>query len=157
MELVILIGLQGAGKSSFYRDRFASTHEHVSKDRLRNNRRPGRRQHQLIETALQAGLSVVVDNTNPTVADRRELIELARCRGAATVGYFFEPDLEGCLLRNRGRVGKERVPDVVLSITLRKFQLPTYAEGFDRLWRVRLAAGSFEVDGWPEERSDEGR
>jgi predicted kinase len=157
MELVILIGLQGAGKSTFYRTQFAATHEHISKDRLRNNPRPGRRQRQLIETALRAGRSVVVDNTNPTVADRLELIELARAFGANVVGYGFEPDLEGCLQRNRGRVGKERVPDEVLPMTLRKFQPPTHSEGFDRLARVRLVQGSFVVDAWPEERSDESR
>jgi predicted kinase len=157
MELIILVGLQGAGKSTFYRTHFAATHEHISKDRLRNNRRPGRRQRQLIETALQAGRSVVIDNTNPTVADRLELIDLARTFGATVVGFGFEPDLEGCLLRNGGRVGKERVPDKVLSMTLRKFQPPTYAEGFDRLLRVRLVQGNFEVDDWPEARTDESR
>ena len=40
MDLVILMGLQGAGKSSFYRAHFAATHTLVSKDRFPNNRRP---------------------------------------------------------------------------------------------------------------------
>jgi len=31
-QLVIFVGLQAAGKSSFFRERFASTHAHVSKD-----------------------------------------------------------------------------------------------------------------------------
>ena len=77
MELVIFVGLQGAGKSSFYRARFAASHVLVSKDRLRNNRRPSRRQGQLIEEALQTGRSVVVDNTNPTVQDRPRLVTAA--------------------------------------------------------------------------------
>ena len=69
-ELVIFVGLQGAGKSTFYRTFFASTHDLVSKDRLRNNRKPARRQVHLIEEALAAGRSVVIDNTNPTAEDR---------------------------------------------------------------------------------------
>jgi predicted kinase len=38
MECVILIGLPASGKSTFFRERFAATHDHVSKDLLRNNR-----------------------------------------------------------------------------------------------------------------------
>lgn len=61
----MLIGLQGAGKTTFAAQRFAETHVLISKDRLRNNRRPERRQQRLIAEALAAGRSVVVDNTNP--------------------------------------------------------------------------------------------
>jgi predicted kinase len=151
MELVIFIGLQGAGKTSFYRARFAETHALVSKDRLRNNRRPGRRQRQLIEEALQAGQSVVVDNTNPTAQERAELIELARRHRATVTGYYFESRLEDCLERNRQRTGKERVPDVALFAVTRKLQRPTYAEGFDRLFHVRLAGDNqFDVQEWAD-------
>lgn len=31
-ECVIFVGLQASGKAAFYRLRFASTHEHISKD-----------------------------------------------------------------------------------------------------------------------------
>ena len=74
MECVILIGLPASGKSTFFRERFAGTHDHISKDLLRNNRRPQRRQEQLIEESLASGRSVVVDNTNPSVAVRAPLI-----------------------------------------------------------------------------------
>ena len=47
-ELVILVGLPGAGKTSFHRDRFTGTHVHVSKDLLRNRR--DKQTHQLALT-----------------------------------------------------------------------------------------------------------
>ncbi|MDB5308982.1 MAG: hypothetical protein JWO38_3184 [Gemmataceae bacterium] len=141
MELVVLIGLQGSGKTTFFRDRFAATHRHVSKDLIRNNRRPGRRQRQLIEEAFEAGESVAVDNTNPTVADRAELIALGRAFGATVVSYFFPSDLEASLRRNAGREGKARVPDKAVQITARRLEPPTRAEGFDRLYQVRLIDG----------------
>ncbi|MEO1348280.1 MAG: AAA family ATPase [Cyanobacteria bacterium J06635_15] len=65
MELVILMGLQASGKSTFFQTHFASTHVHISKDLMRNNKNRRRRQSQLLIEALAAGQSVVVDNTNP--------------------------------------------------------------------------------------------
>src|SRR5207253_11077510 len=88
-ELVLFVGLQAAGKSSFYRACFAATHDLVSKDRFPNNRNRARRQRQLVAEALGAGRSVVIDNTNPTPEDRAELIALARSFGAAVAGYYF--------------------------------------------------------------------
>jgi predicted kinase len=119
----------------------------VSKDRFRNNRRPQRRQMQLIEQALREGRSVVVDNTNPTVEDRAPIIELAHSFGAEVVGFFLESRLRDCRERNARRTGRERVPDKAIFITYRRLRTPTLNEGFDRLNRVRLASdGRFIVD-----------
>ncbi len=68
MDLVIFAGLPASGKSTFFRARFAATHRHMSKDLMRNVRRKGQRQVRLIEEALEAGESVVVDNVNASVA-----------------------------------------------------------------------------------------
>jgi predicted kinase len=57
---------------------------------MRNNKNRARRQAQLIEAALQAGRSVVVDNTNPTVEERASLIELGKLYGAQILGYYFQ-------------------------------------------------------------------
>jgi predicted kinase len=157
MELIILIGLQGSGKSSFYRDRLAATHAHVSKDNFRNNRNPNRRQTVLLEEALGEGRSVVVDNTNPTPADRLPLIALGHHFGARVVGYFFESRVQDCLQRNRGREGKARVPDVAIYITRKKLQRPSYTEGYDTLFHVRMAGeGGWKVTPWHEAAPPEG-
>ena len=154
-ELIFFIGLQASGKSSFYRARFAGTHDLVSKDRFPNNRNPARRQRQLVTEALGAGRSVVVDNTNPTVEDRAELVALARSFGASVVGYYFESRMAECLERNRQREGKARVPELALYATRKRLRLPALAEEFDRLFYVRLlGSGRFEVREWREEQSD---
>jgi predicted kinase len=156
MELVLFIGLQGSGKSSFYRERFAATHVHVSKDLWPNARKREARQRRLIAQALAEGRSVVVDNTNPLVEERAPLIALGRERGARVVGYAFESDLEVCLARNAGRVGRARVPDKALHITWRKLRWPSYAEGFDALFHVRVdPEGGFHVREWREDDEPE--
>jgi len=147
MECVILVGLPASGKSTFFRERFAGTHDHVSKDLLRHNRQPQRRQEQLIAESLASGRSVVVDNTNPGVAARAPLIAIARKHGADVVGYFFVTEAGDALRRNRARAGRERVPDVAIFTVRKRLEPPTMAEGFDRLFSVRMneAEKTFEV------------
>jgi predicted kinase len=145
MELVIFMGLQGAGKTGFYRERFAATHVHVSKDLLRNSGDRQARQLTLIERALREGKSVAVDNTNPCAGDRAPLIGLARSFGVRVIAYYFEANIAECLERNARRGGRARVPDVAIYSTAAKFEPPTAAEGFDELFRVRLSADRFET------------
>ena len=151
MELIILVGLQAAGKSSFYWARFADTHVLVSKDLLRNARGRQARQMALIEGTLQLGESVVVDNTNPRIEDRSPLIAMGRTFGARIVGYHFDVSLTDCLRRNALRQGRARVPDVAIYATARKFEPPCFAEGFDAVSRVHLIEAGFEIE--PEPKS----
>jgi predicted kinase len=146
MELVIFVGLQAAGKSSFYRTRFAETHTLVSKDLLRNSRNRQARQLTLIDQALRRGESVVVDNTNPRVEDRSPIIMLGGEFDARIIGYWFEAPFSECLRRNARRPGRARVPDVAIHATKARLVPPLEAEGFDALFRVRLAGGGFQVE-----------
>lgn len=138
MELIILIGLQAAGKSTFYQTYFGASgdYRYVSKDQLRNNRQPERRQRELIAEALSAGHSVVVDNTNPSPAERAPLIALGKAYGAVVSGYFFVPEVAASLERNRQRTGRQRVPDIAIFATRKRLVSPAYAEGFDHLYTV---------------------
>jgi predicted kinase len=145
LELVVLVGLQGSGKSTFRRERLDDTHVVVSKDLFRNNPRPARRQVFLIDEALSAGRSVVVDNCNVTLEDRRLLIEQARRYQARVVCYYFPPDLDACHARNALREGKARVPDAAIQRFARWFVEPTREEGFDELFVVQTRENCHEV------------
>ena len=103
-----------------------------------NNRHPGRRQDVLINEALGARRSVAVDNTNPSAAVRAAIISAARRHAADVVGYFFPADARDALRRNRLRSGRERVPDVAIFTTRKRLEMPSYFEGFDRLFVVTL-------------------
>jgi len=139
LECVIFIGLPGAGKSSLYRERFANTHVHVSKDLWPNATKRQARQQALIEDSLATGSSVVIDNTNPTVAERARLIAFARARGARVVGYFFDVTTRAAVARNANRTGKSKVRNVAIFTVAKRLQRPTTAEGFDQLFRVEIA------------------
>jgi predicted kinase len=136
MDMIILVGLQASGKSTFYRTQFASTHAYVSKDLLRKKKRPALLQQRLVEEALQAGHSVVIDNTNPSPEDRAPLIALGHQYGAQVIGYFFELQLRRSLTWNAQRTGVAHVPDVGIFATLKRLAAPTYDEGFDLLYAI---------------------
>jgi predicted kinase len=138
LELVIFVGLQASGKTTFFKQRFAGSHAHVSKDNFRHNRKPDRRQAQLITQALVAGTSVVVDNTNPTRADREAAIALARALGARVVAYYFDASPEDCLARNREREGRQLVPERGVQATLARLTPPAAEEGYDAIYTVKI-------------------
>ena len=145
MEMIILIGLQASGKSTFYRTHFAATHEHISKDLLRESKNKNKKQAELIENAFQEQRSVVIDNTNVTIQDRLALIDLGRRYGAMIIGYYFQPDVPGSRKRNTQRSGKAQVPDVAIFTTAHKLNPPSYEEGFDRLYNVSIPAEDAET------------
>jgi predicted kinase len=145
-EAVILVGLPAAGKTTFYQQRFASTHVHVSKDLWPKSADKAVRQARELNAALSAGRSVVVDNTNPTVADRALVIAAAREHGARVIGYYFAADPREAIGRNRRREGQARVPNVAIFTTAKRMVVPQRSEGFDELYQVTIAAdGAFDV------------
>ena len=143
---MIFIGLPASGKTTFYHQRFAATHRHISKDHWPAAANKDARQAALISTALSEAVPVVVDNTNPSIADRAAIIALAREHGARTVGYYFTATTREAVGRNRGREGKQRVPDVAIFTKAKRMVVPTREEGFDELNAVSICEdGTFEV------------
>jgi predicted kinase len=150
VELVVLSGLQGAGKTTFHRARFAETHALVSRDLFRNAQDPLIRQTTLVEEAAAAGRPVVVDNTSPRRADREGLVAIARRLGLRPVLYWFPPDVKACIARNAQREGKAKVPVPAILGTAKRMEAPEpAAEGFEEAFRVIAREdGRFDVEAW---------
>ena len=145
MQAIIFCGIQATGKSTFYKQRFFNSHIRISMDLLRTRNREQR----LLALCLDTQARFVVDNTNPTVAERGRYIEPAKQAGYHIVGYFFHSAAQPALARNRERAAPERVPDRGILGTRARLELPTYAEGFDELHYVRIGpAGTFMVEPW---------
>jgi predicted kinase len=135
MEAVILIGIQGSGKSTFCRERLFHTHVRINMDMLQSRHR----ETLLLTACLNARQPFVVDNTNPTREERARYIAAARSAGFKVVGYYFESKVQDALLRNELRGPGQRVPDRGVLGTAGRMQLPGRAEGFNALHYVSLA------------------
>jgi len=145
LQLILFIGIQATGKSSFYRERFADTHLRLNLDMLRTRRREAL----LFEACLKGKVNVVIDNTNATREDRLRYIPPAAAAGFTVVGYFFQARLEDALRRNAGRGGAAQIPEAGIRAMSRRLELPDPAEGFDELYFVSLDdQGRFQVEAW---------
>ncbi|MCZ2810848.1 AAA family ATPase [Modestobacter sp. VKM Ac-2979] len=136
-ELVVMVGLQGSGKSRWVTEHLAGTHAVVSKDHWPNARRREARQQRTVAALLAEGASVVVDNTSPSPAERAPLIALAAAAGVPARAVFLDVPLETCRARNEAREGRARVPLVGLYSAAGRLTVPSTAEGFSDVTVVR--------------------
>jgi predicted kinase len=144
-EAVIFVGIQGSGKTTFYRERFLETHVRISLDLLRTRFR----ERVLLEACLRTSQPFVIDNTNPVPAGRSAYIAVAKGAGFRVIGYFFDTALREALRRNALRAGKAAIPVAGVIGTLKRLEPPAPAEGFDEIYRVSPGAdGGFEVAPW---------
>jgi predicted kinase len=148
MQAVIFIGAQATGKSTFYKERFFTTHIRINLDMLKTRHR----EKLFLDTCIQTCQSFVVDNTNPKSEDRQRYILPAKTAGFEVIGYYFASDISAILERNRLRLGKEHIPEAGIRAAYNKLQFPTLSEGFDKLYYVKIdLQGSFVVEEWQDE------
>jgi len=149
VEAVIFIGVQATGKSEFYRQRFFRSHVRVNLDMLKTRHR----ERLLVAACVEARQPFVIDNTNPSVADRQRYIAESKGAGFAVVGYYFRSSVHEALERNRRRSGPDRVPDRGVLGTYARLELPSRDEGFDQLHFVSIGDdGGFVVETYDESR-----
>lgn len=142
--LVILIGIQGSGKSTFYKKFLGENFVRVNLDTLKTRHR----EEMLIKECLSEGKSFAIDNTNPTRADRARYIPPALDRGYRVIGYFIESKIKDCIARNELRDGKAKVPTAAIAATSNKLEMPSFDEGFDELYFVKNNGIEMTVEKW---------
>lgn len=143
-KAVIFIGIQASGKTTFYKNNFEGVYEHISLDVLHTRNKEQR----ALEECFSQGKSFVIDNTNPTRADRTRYIGQAKQQGYEIVGYYFQSCIAPCIERNEQREGKARVPDKAIVCTSKKLELPELSEGFDALYYVHMRGQKTFVEEW---------
>lgn len=144
--LVIMIGIQGSGKSTFCREMLSDEFVRINLDTLKTRYR----EQALLAESIAVGKSIVIDNTNPTRADRARYIAAAKGNGYRVIGYFMQSILQDCIARNERRKGKAKVPVIAIAATSNKLEMPSVREGFDELYFVANDGKTMTVSEWRE-------
>lgn len=143
---VIFIGIPASGKSTYFQRCFQDGFVHINLDTLHTRKK----EQALLEKCLNEERSFVVDNTNPTKADRLRYIAPAKAAGYQVEGYFLQSILKDSVARNEQREGKARVPAKAIAAISNKLEMPSKDEGFDRLFFVKQVDGDFVTEEWTQ-------
>ena len=146
--MVIFMGLQASGKTTFYERMFRDQgYMHINMDSLKGKKR--RKEGEMLQECIDKGINCVIDNTNPKRSDRARYIVPGHYRGFRIVGYYFQSKLNDCIARNDTR---EKQVDLrgILS-TYNKLEMPSLEEGFDELNFVSIQDGEYVISKWKED------
>jgi len=128
-EAIILIGLQGSGKTTYFKDHFAATHQHVSRD----IQQTPLRETAFIRECLRLGRSFVVDDTNATRIVRAPYIQQAKTAGFRVLAYFFDTPVRTAIGRNNHRTDKKPIPVPAILRAAKHLEPPSLEEGIDEI------------------------
>lgn len=137
MNLHIMIGIPGAGKDTFLRNKSGYI---LSSDAIReelgdiNDQSQNQKVFQILHNRLKQALNqnveeIWINATNVTIKDRRQYIELGKKYKYNIIAELLAVDIDTAIRRDKHRtkcVGKE-----VIEKFIARFQIPFYEEGFD--------------------------
>jgi predicted kinase len=132
-EAVILIGLQGSGKTTYYQTFLAPSHALVSLD----VQKTAGRMSALLDECIAGGRSFAVDNVNATRDSRRRYVQAAKSAGYRVVACFFDTPVRTAIGRNNHRKDKKPIPVPAILRTAKHLQRPEPDEGFDEIRVIR--------------------
>ena len=95
----MLIGVQGAGKTTFCTQRLLDSHVRISQDLLKTHTRV----RELVMASLAAQQPFVLDNTNALRGQRAELIAAAKAASFRVIGYYFPCERRDAIRRSLQR------------------------------------------------------
>ena len=126
-EAILLIGIQGSGKTTYYEQHYRATHAHISRDVQ------GASERDALRAALAARQSFVLDNTNSTRAVRAPYIRDAKAHGFRVIACYFEVPVRTAIGRNNHRQDKKPIPVPAILKTAKVLEPPSWDEGFDEV------------------------
>lgn len=140
---IIFVGIQGSGKTTFFRQIIEPNitgWKHISMDELHNRNKEA----DMIRECIKNRQSFVIDNTNPTKAERKRYMDMLEGKGYRVMCYFFQSRVKDCVERNKLR--GEPVPAKAIAATSNKLELPSKNEGFTEMIYIKVVPPYFEAE-----------
>eukprot|EP01125_Pyxidicula_operculata_P021644 TRINITY_DN845_c0_g4_i1.p1 TRINITY_DN845_c0_g4~~TRINITY_DN845_c0_g4_i1.p1 ORF type:complete len:419 (+),score=124.86 TRINITY_DN845_c0_g4_i1:858-2114(+) len=139
-EMVIMVGWPASGKSTFT-ERYFVPHGYVRVNRDTLKTKP--KCQKAVKEAFNEGLSVVVDNTNPSESARGEFISIAQEKSIPVRCIYLKTPRDVAEHLNYVRVREtngdvRRIPDVGYNTYNKNFEPPTKSEGFTEVIEVEF-------------------
>lgn len=141
MEIIVLTGIPGSGKSTFCEKYFKGEYVRVNLDTLKTRAN----EDKLIAECIENNISFVVDNTNVSVEKREKYIKIAKEIDCKLISYYIPTPKKIALDRNSLRTGKARVPNVAIYTMAKDLVEPSKEEGFDEMYVVDNTKDEYEV------------
>jgi bifunctional polynucleotide phosphatase/kinase len=132
-KMVIMVGYPASGKSTFAKN---LNYTYVNRDTLKTKVKCLK----VAKQAIEDGQSVVIDNTNPTIADRAEYIKLAKDIDVVCCHIDMSMELAQHLDKYRSCTQKtKQIPDVVYYTYRKRFEEPTKREGYSKIYKINTS------------------
>jgi len=132
MEVVILVGIAGSGKTTWCK-RHLPGHVRISLDDMGHDRRL---EEKMTRDELEKNNSIAVDDTNLTRGIRQKHIAAAKRYGAGVRAVYFCIDIQKAQRQNVQR--EKMVPCSALYRQKKQLEVPVAEEGLDSVRVLRL-------------------
>lgn len=144
MEIIVFVGIPGAGKTTYFKANLFRKYAHVSRDIVGGSRMP-----HFLHACLATQMPFVFDNTNIKEIARARVLEMARGAGFKRTCYYFHTPLDLALARNARREGDERIPGHAIKNMFRELNVPHWNEMWDSI--VCIQGNTGELVTWRED------
>lgn len=156
-KIIIYCGLPGCGKSTF--SKTETPDAVVLCPDLFRMEITGRQYFQPAEDLVWAVLKttarvlartrpVIIDGTHVSVSNRYQWLAIGSQIGVPVECYWFDISFEQCCKQNRLR--QMIVPDEVIQNMLNRFQIPSYEEGFESIFRIQRESSDYSIELLPK-------